>query len=162
MPRVLPSDAVKAIDQIFPPAQMRGAQLGPGRAFDLRAVLSLTDAIPSELINLTPANYLRFIRATAIIEHHLATWLAHGPSAHGMMEDINGVDAITIIRQALSLCRDEYPHPATTQLLFIPDAVLRDSIRSDIGAANRALMNAGWKAATVLAGATIEHFFIGA
>jgi hypothetical protein len=40
--------------------------------------------------------------------------------------------------------------------LFIKDDALRESIRQDIGAANRALNNAEWKAATVLAGAAIE------
>jgi hypothetical protein len=41
-------------------------------------------------------------------------------------------------------------------LQFIPDQDLRDSIRRDICAANQALHNGKWKAATVLAGAAIE------
>jgi hypothetical protein len=40
--------------------------------------------------------------------------------------------------------------------LFIKDDALRESIRQDLGAAARALINSEWKAATVLAGATIE------
>src|SRR5436190_23156408 len=46
--------------------------------------------------------------------------------------------------------------PATVELSFIQDAELRDSIRSDISAANRALHDGLWKAATVLAGAATE------
>jgi len=41
-------------------------------------------------------------------------------------------------------------------LVFIKDDDLRENVRRDLGAANRALNNAEWKAATVLAGATIE------
>jgi hypothetical protein len=41
-------------------------------------------------------------------------------------------------------------------LSFIQHSDLRESIRNDVGAANRALLNCEWKAATVLAGATIE------
>ena len=40
--------------------------------------------------------------------------------------------------------------------MFIKDDALRESIRQDVGAAKRALNNAEWKAATVLAGAAIE------
>ena len=59
-------------------------------------------------------------------------------------------------RRALPKCPDEYPPPTTTELLFIKDDALRESIRQDIGAAHRALNNYEWKAATVLAGAAIE------
>jgi hypothetical protein len=40
--------------------------------------------------------------------------------------------------------------------MFITDDALRNSIRGDIGAAERAFANFEWKAATVLAGAAIE------
>jgi len=39
---------------------------------------------------------------------------------------------------------------------FVKDDELRDSLRRDVSAAIRALNNSEWKAATVLAGATIE------
>jgi len=53
-------------------------------------------------------------------------------------------------------CPDEYPPPATIELLFISDAGVRNNIRQDVGATNRALSNSEWKAATVLGGASIE------
>src|SRR4029077_526461 len=56
---------------------------------------------------------------------------------------------------------DEYPPPTTTELLFIKDKALRDSIRQDIGATTRALTNNEWKAATVLAGAAREALWHG-
>ena len=74
----------------------------------------------------------------------------------GNVPHVNGFDVITVIRRALAKCPDEYPPPITTELLFIKDDALRESIRQDIGAAHRALSNYEWKAATVLAGAAIE------
>jgi ATP-dependent protease HslVU (ClpYQ) peptidase subunit len=44
--------------------------------------------------------------------------------------------------------------------LFIQDPDLRDSIRSDISAANRALHDGLWKAATILAGAAAEALLL--
>jgi hypothetical protein len=61
-----------------------------------------------------------------------------------------------VIRRALAKCPDEYPPSTTTELLFINDTALRENIRRDLGATERALNNAEWKAAAVLAGATIE------
>jgi hypothetical protein len=62
-----------------------------------------------------------------------------------------------VIRRALAKCPDEYPpSPDTTELLFIKDEPLRSDIRGDLSAVSRALHNAEWKAATVLAGAAIE------
>jgi hypothetical protein len=72
------------------------------------------------------------------------------------MAHVKGLDALTVIRQALAKCPDEYPPAGTAELSFITDTALRENIRRDLGAANRALSNAEWKAATVLAGAAIE------
>ena len=72
------------------------------------------------------------------------------------MTPVKGCDVVTVIRRVLARCPDEYPPSTTSELEFVKDVELRDSIRRDIGAANRALNNAEWKAATVLAGASIE------
>jgi hypothetical protein len=76
------------------------------------------------------------------------------------MAPVRGTDAITVLRRVLVKCSDEYPPPATTELLFIADNELRESIRRDLGAADRAFTNSEWKAATVLAGATIEALLL--
>src|SRR5690348_11802399 len=65
-------------------------------------------------------------------------------------------NAIAVVRAILDLFPDEAPSPATAELSFIPDADLRDSIRNDVSAANRALHDGLWKASTVLAGAAAE------
>jgi hypothetical protein len=63
---------------------------------------------------------------------------------------------IHTIRRVLGKCADEAPPAETADLLFISDQTVRDSLRRDVGAANSALQNAEWKAATVLGGAAIE------
>jgi hypothetical protein len=55
---------------------------------------------------------------------------------------------------------DEIPSPATTELSFIGDLDLRNSIRNDISAAYRVLGDGLWKAATVLAGAAAEALLL--
>jgi len=61
------------------------------------------------------------------------------------------------LRDLLARCPDEAPSPSIAELSFIQDTNLRDSIRSDISAANRALHDGQWKAATVLAGAATGY-----
>jgi hypothetical protein len=61
----------------------------------------------------------------------------------------------------LSKCPDEFPPTASTaDLAFIPDTDLRESIRRDMAAADRAFANIEWKAATVLAGSAIEALLL--
>jgi hypothetical protein len=156
MARVMPSQVVQTIDELFPHAAKdgRGAVLDAGHSSQLLGILNLLKDVPGELITLTSADYSGLILAKSTIEEHLAVWRARGNV--GSMAHVKGLDAVTVIRRALAKCPDEYPPAATTELLFIEDAALRENIRRDLGAANRALNNAEWKATTVLAGATIE------
>jgi hypothetical protein len=71
-----------------------------------------------------------------------------------------GVSPIVLLRQALAKCSDETPAPGTTELLFIKDAELRESIRRDISAAAQDLSNGEWKGATVLAGSATEALLL--
>jgi hypothetical protein len=152
----MPSQVVQTIDELFPHAASgrRGAVLDAGHSSQLLGILQLLTDVPDELITLTSADYSELILAKTTIEEHVAIWRARGNV--GQMSNVKGFDAVTVIRRALAKCPDEYPPSATTELLFIKDAALRENIRRDLGAANRALNNAEWKAATVLAGATIE------
>ncbi len=156
MKSVMPSQVVQTIDELFQHAKSgsAGGHLQAGHSSQLLSIVSLVKSIPDELISVSSSDYADLVRATSTIEFHLQIWISRGPN--GGMEHIRGQDAITVIRQVLAKCPDEHPPPATTELLFIRDDKLRENIRSDVGAANRALMNSEWKAATVLAGATIE------
>jgi hypothetical protein len=147
---------VQTIDDLFSHAAKNapGATLVAGHSSQLLGILNLLKDVPDELITLTSADYSELIFAKSTIEEHLAHWRARGDV--GSIANVKGFDVVTVIRRALAKCPDEYPASATTELLFINDGALRENIRRDLGASNRALNNAEWKAATVLAGAAIE------
>jgi hypothetical protein len=160
MSSVMPSQVVQTVDELFPHATkgVPGAQLDAQHSSKLLGILNLLKAVPVELINLSSADYAELVLATSTIEEHLEVWRSRGNV--GNMAHVKGYDAVTVIRRALALCPDEYPPASTTELSFIKDADLRESIRRDTGAANRALSNSEWKAATVLAGAAIEALLL--
>jgi hypothetical protein len=156
MIKVMPSQIVQTIDELFPHAK-RGVENGTlfaSHGPELLGLLNLVRAIPDELINLSSVDYAEFVLITSTIEVHLETWASRGNV--GQMAHVKGRDAVTALRRVLTQCPDEYRPSSAAEFLFIKDAELRESIRSDTGAVNRALSNAEWKAATVLAGATIE------
>jgi hypothetical protein len=110
------------------------------------------------LITVSSAEYTNLVLAVSTIEETLEQWkisMRVGAPA-GEMLDVKGSNAVSVIRRVLVECPDEIPPSGATELLFVTDPALRDNIRSDLGAVNRALNNAEWKAATVLAGAAIE------
>jgi hypothetical protein len=153
---VMPTEVVQTIDELFSHAKnnVGGGMLTAGHSSQLRGIINLLRDVPSELINLSPSDYADLVLATSTIEEHLAIWISRGSAGH--MSHVKGRDAVTVIRHVLALCPDEYPPPSTTDLLFIKDDELRESIRRDVGATYRALNNNEWKAATVLGGAAIE------
>jgi hypothetical protein len=154
MARVMPSQLVKTIDLFYPHAAKDQPGTVLGHKSELLGIVNLLKNVPDELITLSPAEYSELELAKSTIEDHFHHWWARGNV--GDMSNVGTFDAVTLIRRNLAKCPDEYPPPTTTELLFIKDTVLRDSIRQDVGAATRALNNAEWKAATVLAGAAIE------
>ena len=72
----------------------------------------------------------------------------------------SNLNPLTHIRIALSKCNDSAPAEATPGLAFIKDDDLRESLRTDIAEADRALINSEWKAATVLSGSVIEALLL--
>jgi hypothetical protein len=156
MAQVMPTQVVRTIDQLFPNAAKvtQGGMLQLGHSPQLRSILNLLNKVPDELLTLSPAEYSQLVVAETMIDDMLAFWKARGDI--GSIAPIDGYDAITVIRRLLVKCPDEFSPAPDTELLFIDDLALRDNIRRDLGAVNRALSSAEWKAATVLAGATIE------
>jgi hypothetical protein len=159
MARVMPTQVVQTIDELFPHAakNVRGSLIA-SMSPHLAGLLQLLKSIPDELIAVSSAEYADLVLAVSMIEETLAYWKATGVvgALPGVMLDVKGSDPISVIRRVLAKCPDEIPPSGTTELLFVTDPALRDNIRSDLGASQRALDNAEWKAATVLAGATIE------
>jgi hypothetical protein len=156
MARVMPTQVVQTIDELFPKAT-KNAPWGLiyGNRDYLVGLLKLLKGVPDELITVSSAQYADLVLAVSTIEETLADWKAT-KSIGGIAGEMSGSNTVSVIRRVLVECPDEIPPSGATELLFVTDPALRDNIRNDLGAVNRALNNAEWKAATVLAGATIE------
>lgn len=161
MPRVVPSQVITLIEQFFPfiiteADRNRGIQ--GGALPQLAAVLELIDQLPQELITLGPDQYVTFVKSVAAIRAIIALWQG-GKTTFPLYPFTDGAP-LALLRDALLLCPDEFPAASTAELNFIPDDNFRESLRVDISAANRALANAEWKAATVLAGSVVETLLL--
>lgn len=161
MPKVVPSQVVEVIDQVFPAAKdQKDSQQGRfsiDRTYqnEVAAIVELIDRIPAELLILDPKDYAVLQMAVTALKNTIPIWQLRNCG----LDRIHGhgnLNPVTIIRNALSKCPDEGVSKSTSDLAFIFDKELRDSLRIDISSANQALQNGEWKAATVLAGATIE------
>lgn len=158
---VMPSQVVQTIDTLFPhaPHGKGGIELlQAGHSSQLTGIIALSKAVPSELINVSAIEYADLVLAISTIEFHIAVWTSRGNV--GGMTPVRGADAVIVIRRVFIKCLDEYPPSTTNELSFINDSELRENIRRDLGAADRAFINSEWKAATVLAGAAIEALLL--
>jgi hypothetical protein len=162
MPRVVPSDVVKAADRIF--AHMVTAphsfpSVGPDGVPRLMALADLVDAVAPELVTLEPEQYAELVACVAYMRA-LDKALLGG---HRVIDfNLVGYDRnpVAIVRAAMAACPDEAPAPGTRELQFITDADLRQSIRLDMSAASSNLAQGEWKGATVLAGAAVEALLL--
>jgi hypothetical protein len=157
MPRVVPSQVVQVIDQLFPQAQKSrntAVLAGP----QLTAVVAFARQIPPELLTFTGQDLSDYVVALEFMENteQRTQALQRGFQAPEYRE----TSVIVLLREALAKCPDEVPAPSTTELPFIADLALRDSIRRDISAANQDMANGEWKGATVLAGAATEALLL--
>jgi hypothetical protein len=165
MPKVVPSQVVEVIDQVFPDAKdqedSQQAIFSVGRAYanEVAAIIELVDQIPTELIKLDPKDYTALQLAVTALKNTLPTWNLRD---YGLdrIQGHGNLNPVTIIRNALSKCPDEGVSKSISDLTFISIQELRESLRIDISSANQAFQNGEWKAATVLAGATIEAILL--
>jgi hypothetical protein len=154
-----PSQVVQIIEAWWPWAKNfqpgTGGDLPPTETSKLQTIASLVAEVPRELLDVSTADYGALLMATNDIERIAATNLHRGGSHYFPFT------VVVNLWSVLSKCPDEYPPTAATaDLAFIADQDLRDSIRRDMGAADRAFANAEWKAATVLAGSAIEALLL--
>lgn len=159
MPRVYPSQVKELIERTFPFVLTEDNSLVTlGHVAELTAIVGLAKEIPTELLTLEGANYADYAMALGAIEHMLQLWIARGDV--GGLRPAKGKSPLVLLHRALAKCPDEAPAAGTTELAFIPDTQLRDSIRSDISSSNQDLINDEWKGATVLAGAASEALLL--
>jgi len=161
MRRVVPSQIVGLIDQVIsemtvgPPSALNQPQ-----APEISAIIDLASELPNELMVLSGDEYPAYLVGINALKDLLSFWQSEKSDTAINRRAAYGAHSLEIIRGLLAKCPDEIPAPLTTELLFIGDLDLRNSIRSDISGANRALTDGLWKAATVLAGAAAEALLL--
>lgn len=161
----MPSQIVEVIDQIFPRArdqkdtQQDRFSVNRSDQNELAAIVELFDQIPSELILLDQNEYAALQLAVTAIKNTIPSWKLRD---YGLdrIHGYGNLNPVTIIRNALSKCPDEGVSSTVSDLAFISNQELREVLRIDISSANQAFQNGEWKAATVLAGATIEALLL--
>lgn len=165
MSRIVPSQVVEIIDQLFPMAKKQEDRqrdcfsLDRGNQNELAAIVDLVGKIPSELIALEARDYVGLQLALTTIRTMIPVWQV----CNYGLEKVQGyghLNPISIIRNSLSKCPDQGVSGSISDLSFISDPEFRTSLRIDISSANQALQNGEWKAATVLAGAISEAFLL--
>lgn len=159
MPRMVPSQVVAVIKQVFPqPAHGRLRAIARDDMHAVMALLDLVDQIPQELMPIDMGEYSALVIGLNTLRSAVAQW----PTRDVVIDRVPGhhQHVILLIRDTLAKCPDAAPTPATVALLFIPDPALRESLRLDISTAYQALANGEWKAATVLAGSVIEALLL--
>ena len=153
MARAVPSQIVDLIDRVLskifsdPRALPIVSKL---QSAEISAVIDLISELPSEFIVLSGSDYSEY----RVSINGQPSAPATNPQA------AQGVQYLEVARELLTKCPDEIPSPATTELAFVGDPELRDSIRNDVSAANRALVDGLWKASTILAGAAAEALLL--
>ncbi|MFQ5692629.1 MAG: hypothetical protein ACE5IM_06255, partial [Nitrospinota bacterium] len=167
MPRVVPSQVVAVIDQLFPGAidQLNNPgkelKLDIGASDKLTAIVDLIDKIPHELLILQADQYTNLVASIGAIRNSLAMWKARGAiGILGHMSGLRKLNPVTLIRQALVECPDEYPPEETAESSFITNDELRKNLRNDLAVTQKALSNGEWKPATVLAGSIVEALLL--
>lgn len=159
MARIVPSQVIAYISQMIP--EPTWDNLGPGQAGELAGLLSLIDKIPEELLSMDSASYSDFIQAVSSIREQFKIWdSGRNPPLNLTKGRGARMNAVACVRESLSKCPDEAPAPATTELAFITETDLRQSLRIDIGAVYRAIGDGEWKGATVIAGSVIEALLL--
>jgi hypothetical protein len=151
MLRILPSDAVRVIDQWFPWAKgsAEAPKLNGNDIGKVEGVIAVLDAVRSDLLTLDPGDYADFVAELAIIRSRPALWLANPKMGRSGRQ-------IQRIRALLTKCPDDIADADSHELSFIADTAIRESLRLDVSHANRAREAGHWKAATVLAGSVME------
>jgi hypothetical protein len=124
----------------------------------LRELLPAQSRFKKNFLTPTGQDLSDYIVVLAMIENTQASSHAHQRGFD--VADHRGISPIVLLRQALVKCPDEVPSPQTTELTFISDVDLRESIRRDISAANQDMVNGEWKGATVLAGSATEALLL--
>lgn len=159
MRNVVPSDVVSVINQLYP-QDGTVSPLGRDNANHLNAILDLIDRIPQHLITLDEKENTFFLMSLSMIRNAIRMWSNGYTGNMGYVPGVPRGNPVNVIREALKKCLDDYPSPETSELSFIEDKELRESLRFDSYLIGRSLSNLEWKPATILAGSFIEALLL--
>jgi hypothetical protein len=166
MPRIVPSEVVRAIDEWCPWAKDRNTALSKrteARFIGLNILPGLVEMlthVPEELLIIETSEAGAFLMARAALSHE-SQLLASGVRKDWVQWPVLGQrDCVEIVRTALSKCRDEAVSTSGTELKFLKDPDLETTLQTDLGSVERTLANGEWKAATVISGLIIEALLL--
>jgi hypothetical protein len=159
MARIVPSQIVALIDKNIPQVKSATLTIDHGSVAVLTAVARLIDELPTELLTISGEDYSNLVCGVESIRNSVTYWQHKGVGQIGN-SGIGGKNTLLLIRDALVKCADQIPSLGTTELAFVTDSALRESIRLDISTATSGLHSGEWKAATVLAGAATEALLL--
>ena len=118
MPRIVPSQAVAVIDQLFTFAATQvddpkqRVNLTMGHMSTLAALVDLLEEIPPELITVDGPAFAKYVCCIAAIRNAIETWKARGDvQALVVISGLGNLHPVTWIRRILSDCPDEAPSP---------------------------------------------------
>jgi hypothetical protein len=155
-PRLVPSEIVAVIDELFPYAASGKAteKLGIDVNGRVSALISLVDRLPAELVALPPKAFADYITQLEILRVKNATAMTHGSGYR------YSAQPVCALRKHLAACPDEAVIAAALEFLFVDPPELRDDLQIDLAESYDSLHAGRFKAATVLAGAVIEALLV--
>jgi hypothetical protein len=149
MPRVVPTQIVDFLNRTLSRPSLNSAEIA--------TVIDLVNELPSEFLIISGDDYSSYRMSINAIANLIDAW---GAGRGNAPREVEAKEGLNNIRHLLSKCPDQIPAPETTELIFISDVDLRESIRNDISTANQAYVDGLWKAATVLAGSAAEALLL--
>ena len=156
MPRLVPSEVVRIIDELFSYAgkpDRPNVRLNIDVNGRVTAIISFIDRLPSELLALPPKAFADFLTNLEILRVKNATAMAKGSGYQYSGEPV------WHLRRHLADCPDESAAESGKEFRFI-DEELRNDLSIDLAEAYGSLHAGRFKAATVLAGAVIEALLV--
>jgi len=125
MPRVVPSQVVEQIARFFPEAKTQNEggkeiSLSASHSLQLAPSYELAQEIPSELLVLDPEPYVEYRSSIAGLREFLERGLRNlGSYSISGIPGLRHLSPVTLIRQALEKCPDQFPSHRTAELKVI-------------------------------------------
>jgi len=150
---------VSLIDRFYPNAKTTpDMTIYSGDSAVLGAIINLADDLPIELLTISGDDYANYVFGLESMAAAIDRWNHRGSDDTPRTYDHKS--PVFLVREALAKCSDQNPSPQTTELAFIADRALAESIRLDINSATDALHRNDFKGATVLAGSAMEALLL--